>query len=313
MIGQRHSKAALRAGNTRVGPLVALVLGLGWLTACQPRIQIMPYRTTPLTFTGPAPDVVILSMSGRCTQPCVAPRDNYDYLSSRGTLDLLADTFAVQGYAVQAKGYAANAAAEFKSPYIRQPQWGYATLRADLAEIRRNWLKPGGHTRVVLLGHSHGATWLHYFSRVNQDIPIALQIDLDSICFAWASDFRREISKLDWNTWNEPSPLEACATMRVAGRNVQAKDIVWPNVQRHLEVQSKRFPARPTAAGGLPVNYMFELSTNTRLDGTQAGLQVFLSRREDHSAVTYPNSEAMAWVTEQTKQIIQDWKRQDGP
>lgn len=288
--------------------LLTLLLGL---VACTPLYVVHPARTPALNLQGPPPDVVIFSMSGRCGPPCLAPRDNWDYLGSRGTLDRLADVFTAAGYRVQVSGYASNAAATFSSEYIGGPQRGYEALRSDFARVAQTWMKAARPPRLVLLGHSQGSVWLHHLARVNPYVPVALQVDLDGICVAWKSDFGDGIRELGDVYGDEPSPLQACDAFTVAGRTVGAKDIVWPNVALDLEVQSKRLPARPGVSGGWPVNYLFEVTPNVRLDGTRTGIERFISSREDHSAISFPNSDALAWVAGKAAAIAQQWQAED--
>lgn len=288
--------------------LLTLLLGL---VACTPLYVVHPARTPALNLQGPPPDVVIFSMSGRCAPPCLAPRDNWDYLGSRGTLDRLADVFTAAGYRVQVSGYASNAAATFSSEYIGGPQRGYEALRSDFARVAQTWMKAARPPRLVLLGHSQGSVWLHHLARVNPYVPVALQVDLDGICVAWKSDFGDGIRELGSVYGDEPSPLQACDAFTVAGRTVGAKDIVWPNVALDLEVQSKRLPARPGVSGGWPVNYLFEVTPNVRLDGTRTGIERFISSREDHSAISFPNSDALAWVAGKAAAIAQQWQAED--
>ena len=278
-----------------------LLLLLVLLTACAPRFTPQAPRTPPLNPAGPPPDVVILSVSGRCGPPCQAPRDNVDYLSGRGTLDALAGVFTARGLSVQASGYASHPAGPFRSPFIGADQRGYAALQADLTAIKP-WLRGPHPPRLVLLGHSQGAVWLHHLTRVNPDVTFDVQIDLDAICVGWRGDFQALLRGHD----QTPSLLEACDLIQVNGARRNIKDVVWPNVTVNLEVQSKRYPAR-SASGGLPVNYLFDLSGNTRLDGTRQGLQLFVSSREDHSAVTTPRSDAFAWVSARLTQVVQVW------
>lgn len=288
--------------------LLTLLLGL---VACTPLYVVHPARTPALNLQGPPPDVVIFSMSGRCGPPCLAPRDNWDYLGSRGTLDRLADVFTAAGYRVQVSGYASNAAATFSSEYIGGPQRGYEALRSDFARVAQTWMKAARPPRLVLLGHSQGSVWLHHLARVHPSVPVALQVDLDGICVAWKSDFGDGIRELGSVYGDEPSPLQACDAFTVAGRTVGAKDIVWPNVALDLEVQSKRLPARPGVSGGWPVNYLFEVTPNVRLDGTRTGIERFISSREDHSAISFPNSDALAWVAGKAAAIAQQWQAED--
>ncbi|GHG29206.1 hypothetical protein CBQ26_04715 [Deinococcus indicus] len=283
----------------RAAPLLALLLPA--LLGCAPRLSPQATRTPPLDPGGPAPDVVVLGVSGRCAPSCAAPRDNWDYLGSRGTLDALADVFTSRGLSVQARGYASHPASTFTPSALNIPQRGYAALQDDLNALKP-WLSAPRPPRLVLVGHSQGAVWLHHLTRANPSVSFDVQVDLDSICLGWHGDFAGLLRAQP----SEPSPLEACDVIRVAGRSLNIKDVVWPNVKLNLEVQSKRLPAR-SATTGFPVNYLFELTPNTRLDGTRTGLERFVSALEDHSAVSYPRSDAMGWVTRRLLDLTRDW------
>lgn len=284
--------------------LLAATLLLG---ACAP-ITVKPARTPALNFGGPAPDVVVFAVSGRCGTGCLAPRDNWDYLSARGTVDMVADAIVAAGYRVQVAGYASSAQGSFTSHLTRTVQRGYPALAADYARLGTAWA--GRRPRVVLLGHSQGVAWLHHLARAYPEQPVALQIDLDGICAGWHTDHGAAIRALRPDPVR-PSPLEACNLFRVASRSLRGKDIVWPNVARNLEVQSKRLPARAGDAGGLLFNYLFEVTPNTRLDGSKAGTERYVSPREDHSAVSYPASDALRWVVSRLVPLVQDWRRED--
>ncbi|GMA14996.1 hypothetical protein E5F05_12100 [Deinococcus metallilatus] len=292
-------------------PLPAALLAVSlFLGACAPNLTRPPQPHTPaLDFGGPVPDVVVFAVSGRCGTGCTAPRDNWDYLTARGTVDRVADTIAAAGYRVEAAGYASSASESFMSRRAQTPQRGYPALLSDYLRLQTAW--PGAaRPRVVLLGHSQGVAWLHHLARVTPEQPVALQIDLDGICAAWHSDHGDALSELPDDP-ARPSPAEACNLFRVAGHSLRGKDIVWPNVARNLEVQSKRLPARVSDSGGFLVNYLFEVTPNLRVDGSLQGIERYVSPREDHGAVSYPNSDALRWVAEQTALIVQDWKRED--
>ncbi|MVN85981.1 hypothetical protein GO986_04305 [Deinococcus sp. HMF7620] len=284
--------------------LPALVLAaLLVLPGCAPSLTVRPAQTPALNLDGSAPDVVLLSVSGRCGVPCAAPRDNWDYLTSRGTVDRVAQALTDQGLRVQVAGYASHPLASFTSSLVGTPQRGFAALQADVTRLSNTWLKGEGRPHVVLLGHSQGSAWLHHLTRVNPSVPFDVQIDLDGICLAWPGDFGALSRTL---AAGEVSPLEACDTLRVVGRPTSSKDVVWPNVRVNLEVQSKRLPTLSRTAG-LPVNYLFELAPNVRLDGTRTGLERFVSSREDHSAVTRPGSQALTWVTGRLAEVARGW------
>ncbi|UBV43930.1 hypothetical protein LAJ19_06880 [Deinococcus taeanensis] len=278
----------------------ALLCGL-LLTACAPVRTVLPTLTPALNLSGPAPDVVVLSVSGRCGVPCAAPRDNWDYLSSRGAVDRVAAAFQDAGLSVQVAGYASHPARTFTSTLVNVPQRGYAALEDDLKAVKRTWLSGPRPPRMVLLGHSQGVAWTHQLTRDHPDVTFDVQIDLDGICLGWKTDFRPLLRGA-----GPYSPLTACDRMMVAGRLINAKDVVWTNVRRGLEVQSKRLPERG-AETGFTVNYLFELGHNVRLDGTDRALDRFVSVREDHSAITYPNSEGMTWVAAQLAPLSQGW------
>lgn len=288
-------------------PAALLVAGL---TACAPRILSVPAaHTQTLNLDGPAPDVVVLAMSGRCGPPCRAPRDNRDVLSARGTVDAVADAIAAAGYRVQVAGYASHPAATFTSPFVQPAQRGFGAVLNDVQRLRQGWLRGPKPPRLVLLGHSQGGPWLHYLARVTPEVPYALQIDLDSICITWKSDFGALIDQSPLPV--SPGPLSACEVMTTAQGPRNAKDIVWPNVAHNLEVQSKRLPARPGEAGGVALNYLFEVTPNLRPDGTTTGIERFVAWREDHSAVSAPGSEAMTWVTIRANDLARGWKVSD--
>ncbi|WP_221088591.1 hypothetical protein [Deinococcus aquaedulcis] len=288
----------------RAPHLLALSLLALLACSCAPRLTVRPAQTPALDLAGPAPDVVLLSVSGRCGVPCEAPHDNWDYLTSRGTVDQVAQALSAQGLRVQVAGYASHPLAGHSSGLVPAPQRGFAALQVDLDTLAATWLGGPRPPRLVLLGHSQGSAWLHHLTRVNPQVTFDVQIDLDGICLAWNTDFGRLVRDLAPGT---VSPLEACETFRVVGQNVSGKDVVWPNVRVNLEVQSQRLPTLD--AQGFPVNYLFELAPNVRLDGTRSGIERYVSPREDHSAVTRPGSEALGWVTARLAALAGDWSR----
>ncbi|PTA69575.1 hypothetical protein [Deinococcus arcticus] len=281
---------------------VLILVFMALLAGCTPRLTVRPAQTPALNLAGPVPDVVLLSVSGRCGVPCEAPHDNWDYLTSRGTVDRVAQVLSAQGLRVQVAGYASHPQARFSSALVPAPQRGFAALQADLNTLAATWLRGARPPRLVLLGHSQGSAWLHHLARVNPQVTFDVQIDLDGICLAWATDFGRLARDLNLPV----SLLEACDTFRVVGRSVSGKDVVWPNVRVNLEVQSQRLPTLD--AQGFPVNYLFELAPNVRLDGGRSGIERFVSAREDHSAVTRPGSEALAWVTARLSALASEWE-----
>ena len=307
-----QGSARIMSGAMR--PLLSLSLAV-LLVGCRPLVPLVAH-SDPLNTAGPPPDVVVLAMSGRCGPPCKAPRDSWDYLSSRGTLDAVASAIAAQGYTVQVAGYADNALESFQPLKVSTPQRGYAALAKDFARMKSAWFGPSpqgkSHApRLVLLGHSHGSVWLHYLAQTNPDVPFALQIDLDGICASWNLDHGQDLAAHPVEQAGQPKAIDACDLRRVGKGQMRGKDIVWPNVAINLEVQSKRLPSGLSDSGGFYINYIFEVTPNMRPDGSTDGVERYISWREDHSAVTYPNSDAMKWALRRTAEIAAGWKLQD--
>ena len=294
-------------------PALLLCLLLG---ACTPvatlsysaAAPLSPVQLAQLPSRPPgSPDVLIFGISGRCGPPCQAPEDSWDYLGERGTLEKLARVFRARGLNVLVSSYAERVTGDFTSRRSKLPQRGILDLLGEYQRFTEQWVTGRRDpARVILVGHSHGAVWAHYLTVLFPAVPVAALIDLDANCAAWNADHGAETVSVKnplWQSGAGLSPLQACSSIRVAGRNVRLKDVVWPNVAQNFEVQSKRWPASPSQSPGLYVNYLFELTPNERLDGSRAGIQTFVSVREDHSAVSYPNSQAIAWVSKELQTL----------
>ncbi|AWN21868.1 hypothetical protein DKM44_00310 [Deinococcus irradiatisoli] len=282
------------------------------LSACAPLPSLDPVEFQaplpsslsrfPLRPAG-SPDVLIFGISGRCGPPCQAPDDNWDYLSERGTLQAVAEVFTHRGLKVQVEGYAERITTDFTSRRSKLPQRGILDLLSDYQRLTSWWvLGRRNPAQVVLVGHSHGAVWAHYLTTLFGQVPVAALIDLDANCAAWNVDHSAETVAATSALWKgdpQRSPLLACSSAVVEGQTVRLKDLVWPNVALNLEVQSKRWPGRSAESPGWYINYLFDLTPNQRPDGSTAGIQTFVSAGEDHSAVSYPRSQALNWVWEQ--------------
>ncbi|MDB5046760.1 MAG: hypothetical protein JWQ08_2810 [Deinococcus sp.] len=225
-------------------------------------------------------------------------------------MDTVADALAANTLTVQVAGYASNANETFFSKQVLADQPGFGALVRDLNRIKTSWLAGPNPPRLVLLGHSQGVIWTHYLARINPDIRFSLLIDLDGSCTFWTADRAtdRATAPLNYPAPGQPKPAQACDTLNTPAGALRGKDVVWPNVERNLEVQSKRLPARTSPAGGLPINYLFDLTRNARPDGSRDGIETFVSVREDHSAISSPRSDALRWVSERTAALTLGWK-----
>ncbi len=290
-------------------PLSTALLLPALLAGCMVVRPITPQvaYTKHLDVNGPPPDVVIFAVSGRCGPPCKAPRDSWDYLSSRGTVDALASAIAGEGLSVQVAGYADNALDTFYPVKVATPQRGYAALNSDLTRVKAEWFGKPGAPRIVLLGHSHGAVWTHHLAHVNPYVPFALQIDLDGICASWVLDHGPDLAAHPVDLPGQPRAIDACNFMPVGNSQARGKDIVWPNVAQNLVAQSRNSPAS-FGPGGLVLNYLFEMSPHLRSNGSTQGIEPFRSAYQDHSGVSYPTSDAMKWVLARTAEIARTWK-----
>ncbi|WP_420595491.1 hypothetical protein [Deinococcus sp.] len=265
---------------------------------------ITPARPGPLLPRPPnSPDVLIFGISGRCGPPCQAPVDSWDYLSERGTMNAIAEVFTGRGLKVQVSGYAERITNDFMSRRSKLPQHGILDLISDYQRLTGEWAVGWRNpARVIVVGHSHGAVWAHYLTALYPQVPVAALVDLDANCLAWNADHGSEVQLIGSALTRGGallSPLQACDSVLVKQRRVSLKDVVWPNVAENIEVQSKRWPAPPSNSPGLYFNYLFELSSNVRLDGSKTGITTFVSVREDHGAVTYPSSQAVLWAKAQ--------------
>lgn len=293
---------------------VLLLLAALTITGCTPAVT-RPASAPALNTDAPPPDVVVIAMSGRCAPPCQAPRDSWDYLATRGTVDAVANEIASRGYRVEVASYSDSAATEFVSHKAIGIQHGYGSLVRDFDRMKAAWFGKPGQPRLVLLGHSHGSVWMHQLVRTNPYIPFDVQIDLDGICASWVLDHKPGLQAAHLDTPGYPPAINACEAVNIgkAGQWVWAKDVVWPNVAHDLEVQSKRLPAGTSSSGGLFFNYLFEMTPNVRPDGSKTGIETFVSSREDHGAVSFPNSDAITWVLGRLDKIMTTWTPPGSP
>lgn len=311
----------------RLAPLLTLCLAAcAPLSSLGPAVFEAPSTAQQLALPprpAGSPDVLIFGISGRCGPPCQAPQDNWNYLGERGTLGALAAVFERRSLKVEVEGYAERITTDFTSRRSKLPQRGILDLLGDYQRLTSELvLGRRDPARVIIVGHSHGAVWGHYLSTLFGQVPVAALIDLDANCAAWNADHSAELksaelnkAKIDsaetvaatsalWQGDSQRSPLLACSSTLIGGRTARLKDVVWPNVAVNLEVQSKRLPASSGDVPGFYVNYLFDLTPNQRLNGSKTGIQTFVSVHEDHSGVSYPNSQALKWVTAQLGRLL---------
>ncbi|MFC6617909.1 hypothetical protein [Deinococcus radiophilus] len=261
-----------------------------------------------LDLGGPAPDVVILAVSGHCHPVCNAPRDNYDYLSDYGTLDRIAREVQLSGLSVQVAGYASGAFDEGSSPRISPPQRGWPALRRDYARLNTVWA--ADRPRVVLLGHSQGVPWLYALARQFPEQPIDALIELDAMCALWNLDHRAALLRLSAGERGQPD---------IAGLHPAAGRRDTPAAQRYRAGQRGPQPGaaqpgnrqvRGLLAGGR-FNPIWARTPNLRADGTRLGINTHRIVGETHSDLSKPGSAAVTLAAAWLYDLAVGWAEDD--
>jgi len=323
-----------------IGPVrargLSLALALGFsLSACaqialpklpgnptpQPPVTPTPPVTTPpITPTPPiippstleprpagTPDVVVLAFSGRCSAPCSAPTDNWNYLGAKlvggqpywGTVAQIQTSFETLGKTVQSYGYSSHLSTHTSSApenYLKpSSEEGFLQLEAKLRQVYTDWIWGRSNpTQVVLVGHSHGVNWTHQFARAHPEIPIAYLIDFDGISSAWESDNKSFIESYYAQQGKNPWPIaleKAAQVIPVEGAKdlFDSKDVVPNNVKYNLELRSLN---NFLYAGC----FLSDTITNRRPNNTQSGIYRLDSSSECHSQIAFGNGQGVAWV-----------------
>ena len=206
---------------------LGLLLGLTSLVGCAPLPTFQEALYNPPTAQQLArlparppgsPDVLIVGISGRCGPPCQAPQDNWDYLGERGTLKAVAKVFEERGLKVRVEGYAERITTDFTSRRSKLPQRGILDLLSDYQKLTGEWVVGRRNpTRVILVGHSHGAVWAHYLSTLFAQVPVAALIDLDANCAAWNVDHSAETVAARSAVWGSDPQRSPLAGLRQRG------------------------------------------------------------------------------------------------
>ncbi len=268
------------------------ILGVVVLAGCGGGGSTAPSAPSTNLRPAEAPDVVILSVSGRCSvlSLCNPPEDNSAYLGEAGDASR-----AVENAFFDA-GRSTERADFFSSMYSYDDdgdgdadRLGFVHLVATLEGVYDQWIRGFDNpTRIVIVAHSHGCVWAHIATSVAQHVPIDYLISLDANCLGWPSAYRPDITEYfnaNGNRWwwdfRDP-----CDHWLIPGLDDAAdtEDVVWPNVATNLEVRSN---------DGFGVS---DWQINHRGDGSRTGVRTFDAPTDDHEEAHLPGYESMTWV-----------------
>lgn len=256
------------------------------------------------------PDIVILGVSGRCSNfgnppDCTnPPEDNWDYLGSWGTLETLAQSLRNRGKRVEVWSYSSHLTTHTSNDRYavlnnRQTQQGFLQLEERYKTIFDQWIKGRTNpTQVILVGHSHGVNWTHQLVRAYPNRSFFCLIDLDGISTIWETDHGQAIVRytggLGKNPWSiDMQRVEHVYTIN--GITYDVKDVVPNNVKYDIEVQS----THNVFAG----NWLFDAVENVRTNGSRTGISTFESTQEQHNPSAFPNGRGIAWAKEQLSNL----------
>jgi hypothetical protein len=241
-----------------------------------------------------APDVVVLSVSGHdgavsgffCTSDT-----NRAYLSDPGeAVDAVVEAILDLGLTVEV-GHFADRLSAPDLDRDGQPdnleQYGFSELLATMQWVFDEWIDGVANpTKLVIVAHSHGATWAHVATSVMSHVPVSCLVTLDGICSFWECEHAQEVT-----TWVAANALDfawdiahPCDAWTVGGGAYNTKDVAFDNVLENLEVQSSDL-------------FVSDCCDNVRLDGSSDGISTFLSG-EGHNEVRLASGAAMTWVAD---------------
>ena len=237
---------------------------------------------------GEGPDLLLITFSGRCAlRSCTPPDENVDALAQR----LVPAALAVW----RAAGLDA-VAWTYRNHVDDHPERGrgYASATQDLRNaVQDGNLGQGSHTRVVLLGYSHGTQFAHLLAFEHPRVPFAASILLDSICLGWDADHAAHLVEAlapGAGAWAERGPYRiGCDVLEVPGigSRLDLGDVVPWNVARSLEVRS----------GGQVAGVVRDVRDNGRLDGSGGGLEIARLPEMHHQESDEPQGPSFeAWT-----------------
>ena len=247
-----------------------------------------------------APDALVVGFAGRCGLEivlvgCAAPDDNEGYLDDDDaqSVQAIAETLEDLGYSVSWLNGRAHLESKADSDSLGM---GYKDIADFMEFAKTSWISDFDNpTRLVLVGHSHGAVWASLLAWNFPELTFDYAVYLDGICRLWWDDQKPYfVREFDRAGERRPFPLDEnrvlgpCKALRVPGRLRQdIEDVTPDNVVIGLEVQAGTFVPR-------------DLEPNRRQSGDTSDLYTIVSKDPHFGsrAVYVRGRESMNWVTQ---------------
>jgi PKD repeat protein len=264
------------------------------------------------------PDVFIISFSGRCGAGvfCNPTMDNTAYLhqTKNSTLQVISNAFGESGHTrVDYFSFAGKLHETDSYP----GHYGYIEARFLLEDVVTGLVSDYDNpTKLVIVGHSHGATWATLLTHDFPNVKFDYVIYLDGVCNHWDRDHKDYIIDFFRNIPEYRPRLisqyaQGCNSFLIGNDLYHAKDTVNSNVIYAIEVQSDdRLATLPdnneVESQSLDPSWaVSDRFNNVRLDGLSTNIFTRRFYGEGHTTVVKYNSDAMNWVTQQIRQIEQ--------
>lgn len=243
------------------------------------------------------PDVLVFAVSGHCNPLRCGTSPNDEYLESGGAIAALTQPLLDSGLTVET-----YTATDNFYDVASTGDHGFLSLLDEMEYARdflvADWDDP---TRVIVVGHSHGAVWahlaLHVLEQRGRPIPVDVLVDLDGVSAYWEDKVGVTGFGDGWGpiiqshadrtgtVW--PFPIWAPTDQFVIpGRSefFDIEEIVPDSTLHNLEVWS---------SDGVE---LADSQHNLRLDGGEAAIR-FFHASENHENTAVPGYSAVAWAT----------------
>jgi hypothetical protein len=225
-------------------------------------------------------------------------RVNYEGLEQRGGIAQIADMLRADGHTVDAH-YFSSSWALHDTPASSQPVPGFLEA-AKLVQATP------ADTHIVVIGASQGGYWSHLLTMALPQIPIAVLVDMDTICLGWQG-FQKLFAELPQD---QQTPLEALvgdwlAEQHICGNTVN--EVPW-NVETNLEVRTGYW-----LRGAPLIQEPYEALTTDMIPNrraipgfSQVGIERYVERWNTHGNLLAPHEPSTIWVGQMLRRLLHD-------